>query len=63
MVTHGVMAKWEVMKLIFRCVEWGWSVLVPAAVARGEFILAKAGFGGNCVIRTLMRLGSFKEVI
>lgn len=48
MATHGARAKWEVMKLISRRAERG-AELRPAVLARGGFILAKAGLGGNLV--------------
>lgn len=60
MATHGVRAKWDVMKLISRGAEMG-AELLPAVLARGVLILAKAGLGGNFVLRLLRSLGLLRN--
>lgn len=56
------MGSYEVNFQIYR-IEMGMGGVWPAVVARGILILAKAGFGGEYVIRILMSLKHFKEVI
>ena len=60
--SDGRMGSYEVNFQIYR-IEMGMGGVWPAVVARGILILAKAGFGGEYVIRILMSLKHFKEVI